>query len=219
MIEKELFSHYSIDEKKLMAYGFQPEGHTLVYTQELAAENFRIIITYDRALSGKIIDLAFGEEYVNFRMESATGYSAEIRNKFEALLLDIRDKCCKNQYFQSEQARRINEFIYETYDVMPEFLWPNIPSYAAFRKKQGGKWFAVIGSVPRRKVDPISLSGEDVEVINVKVDSGMIADILSQKGYYPAFHMNKKCWVSIILEDALSDEEIQNRIRFSFETV
>lgn len=77
----------------------------------------------------------------------------------------------------------------------------------------------MIGSVPRRKVDPLSLSGEDVEVINVKVDSGMIEDILSQKGYYSAFHMNKKCWVSIILEDALSDEEIQNRIRFSFETV
>lgn len=219
MIEKELFSHYSIDEKKLLAYGFQPEGHMLVYSQDLETENFRIIMTYDRALCGKIIDLTFGEEYVNFRMESANGYSAEIRNKFEVLLLDIRDKCCKNQYFQSEQARRINEFIYETYDVMPEFLWPNIPSYAAFRKKQGGKWFAVIGSVPRRKVDPISLSGEDVEVINVKVDSGMIEDILSQKGYYPAFHLNKKCWISIILEDALSDEEIQNRIRFSFETV
>ena len=77
----------------------------------------------------------------------------------------------------------------------------------------------MIGSVPRRKADPLSLSGEDVEVINVKADSGMIEDILSQKGYYPAFHMNKKCWVSIIPEDALSDEEIQNRIRFSFETV
>ena len=93
MMEKELFSHYSVDEKKLLAYGFQPEGHTLVYLQDLETENFRIIITYDRALSGKIIDLAFGEEYVNFRMESATGFSAEIRQKFEALLLDIRDKC------------------------------------------------------------------------------------------------------------------------------
>ena len=113
MIEKELFSHYSIDEKKLLAYGFQPEGHMLVYSQDLEAENFRIIMTYDRALCGKIIDLAFGEEYVNFRMESATGYSAEIRNQFEALLLDIRDKCCKNQYFQSGHARRINEFIYD----------------------------------------------------------------------------------------------------------
>ncbi len=219
MIEKELFSHYSIDEKKLLAYGFEPQGHTLVYTQDLAAENFRIVITYDRALSGKIIDLAFGEEYVNFRMESATGYSAEIRNKFEALLLDIRDKCCKNQYFQSEQARRINEFIYETYDVMPEFLWPNIPSYAAFRKKQGGKWFAVIGSVTRCKVDPAFRSAQDVEVINAKVDKDQINALLAQDGIYPAFHMNKKCWVSIILDDTLSDTDIQRMVGESYESL
>lgn len=219
MIEKELFSHYSIDEKKLMAYGFEPQGHTLIYTLDLAAENFRIVITYDRALSGKIIDMAFGEEYVNFRMDSATGYSAEIRNKFEALLLDIRDKCCKNQYFQSEQARRINEFIYETYDVMPEFLWSNIPSYAAFRKKQGGKWFAVIGSVPRCKVDPASRSAQDVEVINVKVDKDKINALLAQDGIYPAFHMNKKYWVSIILDNTLADTDIQRMVGESYESL
>ena len=219
MLEKELFSHYSIDEKKLLSYGFQPEGHTLVYSQELANDHFRIIITYDRALSGKIIDLAFGEEYVNFRMESATGYSAEIRNQFEALLLDIRDKCCKNQYFQSEQARRINEFIYETYDVMPEFLWPNIPSYAAFRKKQGGKWFAVIGSVPRCKVDPASRSAKDVEVINVRVDKEQINALLALDGIYPAFHMNKKCWVSIIFDDTLADTDIQRMVGDSYESL
>ena len=219
MIEKELFSHYSIDEKKLLAYGFEPQGHTLVYTHDLEAENFRIIITYDRALSGKIIDLAFGEEYVNFRIDSATGYSAEIRNKFETLLLDIRDKCCKNQFFQSEQARRINEFIYETYDVMPEFLWPNILSYAAFRKKHGGKWFAVIGSVPRCKVDPASRSAQDVEVINVKVDKDQISALLAQDGIYPAFHMNKKCWVSIILDDTLADTDIQRMVGESHESL
>ena len=219
MIEKDLFSHYSIDEKKLLAYGFQPEGHTLVYTQDLAAENFRIIITYDRALIGKIIDLAFGEEYVNFRLESAAGYSAEIRNQFEALLLDIRGKCCKNQYFESEQARRINEYIYETYDVMPEFLWPNIPSYAAYRKKQGGKWFAVIGSVPRCKVDSASRSTQDVEVINLKADKDQINALLAEDGIYPAFHMNKKCWVSIIFDDTLADADIQRMICESFESL
>ncbi len=219
MIEKELFSHFSIDEKKLMAYGFQADGPTLVYTQDLAAENFRIILTYDRSLSGKIIDLAFGEEYVNFRMESATGYSAEIRQKFEALLLDIRDKCCRNQYFQTEQARRINEYVYETFDVMPEFLWPNIPSYAAFRKKQGGKWFAVIGSVPRCKVNPVSLSAEEVEVINVKVDKDRIETLLARDGIYPAFHMNKKCWVSIILDGTLTDSDIQRMVDESYESL
>lgn len=219
MIEKELFSNYSIDEKKLKEYGFRPEDNTLIFTQDLPGENMRIIITYDRSLSGKIIDLAFGGEYVNFRMERPTGYSAEIRHKFEALLLDIRDKCCKNQHFQTEQARRINEYIYETYDVMPEFLWPNIPSYAAFRRKQGGKWFAVIGSVPRCKVDPVSMSAQDVEVINVKVDKDQIDTLLARGGIYPAFHMNKKCWVSIIFDGTLADDQIQRMVDESYESL
>ena len=131
----------------------------------------------------------------------------------------IRDKCCKNQFFQSEQARRINEFIYETYDVMPEFLWPKFPSYAAFRKKQGGKWFALIGGVPRRKVDPISLSVEDVEVINVKVDKDQINALLGWDGIYPAFHMNKKCWVSIIFDDTLPDADIQRMVGESYKSL
>ena len=102
--------------------------------------------------------------------------------------------------------------IYETFDVMPEFLWPNIPGYATFRKKQDGKWFAVIGSVPRCKVDPISLSDEDVEVINVKVDKEQIKTLLVQDGIYPAFHMDKKCWVSIICDEPLPDTDIQRMI-------
>ena len=219
MIEKALFSNYSIDEKKLREYGFRPEGGALVYARDLPEDNFRIIITCDRALSGKIIDLAFGEEYVNYRMESATGYSAEIRQKFEALLLDIRDKCCRNQYFRTEQARRINEYIYETYDVMPEFLWPNIPSYAAFRRKQGSKWFAVIGSVPRCKVDAASPSAQDVEVINVKVDKDRIAALLARDGIHPAFHMNKKSWVSIILDETLTDSEIRRMVSESYDSL
>ena len=127
MMEKELFSNYSIDEKKLREYGFRADGGTLIYTQDLPQEHLRIIITCDRSLTGKIMDLDFGGEYVNFRMDTSAGYSAGIRQKFEDLLLDIRDKCCTNQHFQSEQARRISKFIYETFDVMPEFLWPNIP--------------------------------------------------------------------------------------------
>ncbi len=31
--------------------------------------------------------------------------------------------------------------------------------------------------------------------------------------------MNKKCWVSIILDDTLSDEEIQERVNDSFHNI
>ncbi len=69
------------------------------------------------------------------------------------------------------------------------------------------------------KLGHTSNSRQEVEAINVKVDSDKVKDILAQKGYYPAFHMNKKCWVSIILDDTLSDTEIQNLIDDSYASV
>ena len=218
-IESETFSNYSIKQDRLRDYGFQPESDKLVFRKSLPEDNFEIVIEYDGTLRGKIVDLVVGEEYTNYRREGAAGYSAGIRQKFVDLLLDIRENCCRNQYFKGEQAQRICEYIYETYDRTPEFLWPNIPSYAAFRMKGTRKWYAIMGSVPRFKLDLVSEDQRDVEVINVKVDSGQIKEILSQPGYYPAFHMNKKCWVSIILEDALSDEEIQTRIADSYASI
>ena len=218
-IEQETFSHYLIQPEKLLFYGFEPDGQTLVYEKMLPEENFKICLRFDGEIKGKILDLATGEEYTNFRVESSTGFGAEVRQKFTTLLEDIRDKCCRNQYFRSEQGRRISDYIYEKYNSVPEFLWPNIPSYAAFRRSGVKKWFAVIGSVPRRKVDPASSSNREVEVINVKVDSAQIKEILSVGGYYPAFHMNKKCWVSIILDDTLSDAEIQERVNDSFHSI
>ena len=218
-IEQETFSHYLIQPEKLLFYGFEPDGKTLVYEKMLPEENFKICLRFDGDIMGNILDLSTGEEYTNFRVESSTGFGAEVRQKFTALLEDIRDKCCRNQYFRSEQGRRINDYIFEKYHSVPEFLWPNIPSYAAFRRSGSKKRFAVIGSVPRRKVDSASSSNREVEVINVKVDSAEIKEILSIGGYYSAFHMNKKYWVSIILDDTLSDEEIQERINDSFHNI
>ncbi len=218
-LEEDIFSSFLMMEEKLIHYGFCLENGELVYTKLLPQDNLKIIVKYDGTIHGKIIDLAVNDDYTNFRRKDTTGYSAGIRQKFIDLLLDIRDKCCRNQYFKSEQARRVNNYIYETYDGTPDFLWPNIPSYGAYRLADSKKWYAIIGSVPFYKLDHSSNSRQEVEVINVKVDSDKIKDILAQKGYYPAFHMNKKCWVSIILDDTLGDSEIQKLVDASHASV
>lgn len=46
-----------------------------------------------------------------------------------------------------------------------------------------------------------------------------IQQLLSEKGYYPGYHMNKKSWCSIIFDDTLPDEEIQARIAESYKSV
>lgn len=62
-------------------------------------------------------------------------------------------------------------------------------------------------------------SAQPVEVINVKVDQERIKDYLSQTGIYEAFHMNKKCWVSIILDDTLPDDSIQGMIDDDYRSI
>ena len=106
-IEEELFQKYLADENKLVAYGFVPGNGKLSFTKDLPDENFRIIIEYSNSFSGWIIDLSTNDEYVNYRREDASGFSAAIKDKFVGLLKDIRDSCCVNQYYESEQAKRI----------------------------------------------------------------------------------------------------------------
>ena len=211
-IEEEVFARHRIVPEKLIAYGFTDENGRLTYARALPDDGMKIIVEYDGTIKGRIIDLSLNDEYTAFRVEGATGYSAQIRQKYIELLTDIRDHCGKNQYFKMPQAQRIGDHILEAYGSAPEFLWPNIPSYAAFRQPGKKKWFAVMGSVPLNKVDRESKSAQPVEVINVKVDQERIKDYLSQMGIYEAFHMNKKCWVSIILDDTLPDDAIQGMI-------
>ena len=211
-IEEEIFARHRIVPEKLITYGFTDENGRLTYARTLPDDGMKIIVEYDGAINGRIIDLSLNDDYTAFRVEGATGYSAQIRQKYIELLTDIRSHCCKNQYFRMPQAQRISECIQETYGSVPEFLWPNIPSYAAFRQPGKKKWFAVMGSVPLNKVDREGKSTQPVEVINVKVDQERIKDCLSQTGIYEAFHMNKKCWVSIILDDTLPDDAIQSMI-------
>lgn len=218
-IEEELFAKYSFDEEKLVAYGFERDSGRLVYTAPLPGFEFEATIVHDGDITGTLVDLDTGEEYTNFRMERAKGFSAQVRQSYIDLLMDIRDECCKNQFFDSPQAQRVNQHVFETYGCTPEFLWPNIPSYAAFRREGNKKWFAVMGKVPRKKVDRTSDSDVPVEVVNVKVDPTQLDDLLAKPGYYPAFHMNKKCWTSIILDDTLPDERIFAMLADSFESV
>ena len=216
-IEQEIFANSLILEEKLLPYGFERAGSKLIYEKLLQKEDLQIVLEYDGEIRGRIDDLAAHEEYAGFRIMNATGFSAEIKRQFTDLLLDIREKCCRNQYFKSEQARRIHAYLFETYGGAPDFLWPNIPSYGAYRLKGSGKWYAIVGSVPLDRLDHAADSHKDVEVINVKADGEKIKMLLTRKGYYPAFHMNKKCWVSIVLDDTLGDAEICRLIDASYE--
>ncbi|MCR5153574.1 MAG: MmcQ/YjbR family DNA-binding protein [Lachnospiraceae bacterium] len=56
-----------------------------------------------------------------------------------------------------------------------------------------------------------------IDVLNLKIDENEISTLVEEKGVYPAFHMNRKYWISVRLDDTISDERVMELIEKSFE--
>ncbi len=216
-IDEEIFYQYQIDPEKLIQYGFKPNGNKLIYATLIFNEKFQIIIEYDGKIKGKMIEVENNEEYTNYRLKKLGEFNSKIKNEFIKVLIDVKEKCADRQLFQSKQTKRINRFIYQKYGVSPEFLWEKLPNYCVYRAHT--KWFGLIGNVSRNKIDKNSNSKEEVEILNVKVKKKEIDKLLNQKGYYKAYHMNKRNWISIILDETVTDKEIQQLICNSYENI
>lgn len=56
-----------------------------------------------------------------------------------------------------------------------------------------------------------------VEVLNLKADPNRIPALTCRPGIYRAWHMNKKHWISVLLDETLPDEEVLQLIEASWQ--
>lgn len=99
------------------------------------------------------------------------------------------------------------------YKTEPDYPW--MDENAVLRHKDNRKWYGLVMDVERNK-----LGMEDagtVAVLNVKSEPLLIASLLTQPGFHPAYHMNKTTWISIRLDGSVPDAEIKNLIALSYE--
>ncbi len=216
-IEEELFRKTKIDFKKVSEYGFKKDKSLYKYSKNIMNNTFRvdIEINNDRIVKGKVYDLAFGDEYTNFRIEDSAGsFVGQVKDEFKNILKNIRSNCFTRENFIYEQSNRITKAIKEKYGDDPEFEWEKFPGYATFRNRNSKKWYGIIMNLDKSKLDESS-TGE-VEIIDIKLEPNEIEYLLKQDGFYPAYHMNKKSWITVILDNTISDEKIMGLIEKSY---
>lgn len=97
-----------------------------------------------------------------------------------------------------------------------EHPWARYPSYGFFRHGDNQKWFDLIMDVPRAK---LSLTGDEiVDILNVKLDSPLLVDLLIQEdGYLPGYHISSSNWVSILLDGTVPLADICGLIDKSYQ--
>ena len=59
-------------------------------------------------------------------------------------------------------------------------------------------------------------SNEVIDVVNLKLPTEMFGSFGASDGVYPAYHMNKLHWVSVLLPDS-PDDVVQFLVNVSFE--
>ena len=109
----------------------------------------------------------------------------------------------------------LESFIKETYNADANYPWFKYPNYEVFRHSSNQKWFALIMDVPKSK---LGLQGaETLDVVNFKCAPLLIGSLREESGFFPAYHMNKTHWNSIILNGSVPDKDIRRMIGESYD--
>ena len=111
--------------------------------------------------------------------------------------------------------KTFEKLIYEKYGISPDYPWANTADHGVFRHKTNSKWFAVEMTIPRSK---LKIDGDGyIEVVNVKCPVDLVQSLWQERGIYPAYHMNRAHWLSVLLDGSVSDETLEWLVGISFE--
>ena len=96
----------------------------------------------------------------------------------------------------------------------PDYPFDEDFETAVLRHGDNRKWYALVMRVSRRKFG--FDSDEVVDVVNLKLPTEMFGSFGAADGVYPAYHMNKLHWISVLLPDAPEDV-VRFLVNVSFE--
>lgn len=114
------------------------------------------------------------------------------------------------------KREEIYEYVKKQYGTIPEYLWKESPESAVLRHKNG-KWYAVLMQVEKSR---LGLEGDTkVDIIDVKCDPDMVGLLTQTYGFLPGYHMNKKYWITMLLDGTVSEAKILDFLDMSYDLI
>lgn len=216
IFKTENFKNKRYNTKKLAEYGFKLSKRGYLYKTELLDGQFvlNVNIDNDGNLSTETIEKDTGDLYTLHLTYSEGSFVGQIRDEYNSVLKDIAENCYEMEIFKYEYSYKVIDYIKAKYNDDVEYLWEKFPDNAIARRKDNKKWYLAILTVGKDKLG--FDSKENVEVIDLRAKSEEIQSMIKDSSIYPGYHMNKKHWISIILDGSVNLEEIYKRIDESY---
>lgn len=200
--------------EKLLQYGCIQEKDTYRCIQRLKTADFYAVITYEnQKLRADVYDALLQELYMPFYVKTANGsFVSAIREEIDELMEKLVRACAEGNSYRM----RILDYVEQRYHSVPEFPWKSAPEHGTLKTPKG-KWYGVIMHIPYRSLG-IDADGM-TDICNLKNDPAYIRELVDHVCYFPAYHMNKTYWFSVLLDQKLSWEQLQRLIDESYQLV
>ena len=108
----------------------------------------------------------------------------------------------------------------ELYGVEAEHPFRTSPDAVVFRHADNRKWFGIVMTVREKALGgaamPLPAGDRFIDILNVKLDPMLVAELRTQRGFHPAYHMNHTSWLTIRLDGSVAMEEIEPLLDMSF---
>ena len=212
----EPFKRKKLVPQKLLDYGFVPDNKIWRYKTNILNDEFLlfVIVTASGNVDTDIVEIETNESYVLYKTNATGSFVGEVRNAVLSKLSDIAEKCFESSVFKSSQAQNIIDYVRKTYCNELEFLWQKFPENAVWRREDTGKWYGALLTVRKNK---LGLGGDEkVEIIDLRAKPEKMPELLQDTRYFPGYHMNKKNWFTVILDDSVDTKELFALIDESF---
>ncbi len=218
MIDSTTLHNLKVDYYKLEKMGFQNINGYYQYVIPIMEHQFElfVIIDKDNVIQSKVVEIASNEEYILYNVKSSKGnYVGLMREEYQKIIDEIVQTCCTKNVFKSTYATYIIKYIKEKYGDEFEYLWAKFPENAVARNKKNNKWYVALLVVDKNKIG-LNEEGK-VEIIDLLMQPDKIEKIVDHKKYFPGYHMNKKYWITILLDGSVDIEDIYQLIVSSYE--
>ena len=202
----------------LQNYGFsEVQKSVFSLKKDLSPKDFfaEFILNLDSStFEVHVFDKITGDRYALFDMPNSQGaFVGALREEVSDIIEEIRLKC-----FETEDLHEKYIFWIESnFNCKADFPWPDTPEACVFRCPNN-KWFALIMKIKYRQLG--FTSDEEVFIVNLKAPKEKIAasenngdgtrnsPLIDKKSIFPAYHMNKKHWITVLLTSVTDFEKL-----------
>ena len=207
-----LLEQYDIDCKRAIAYGFSRTEAGLELKKELPGVGlYAVFVIAGKSFEVNVFDADTDEEYLPFNvLDNITGFVTGIREQVEDLVQEIKEKCLLN----SNMKLRLMEYCERKFGTEPEAPWEDSPDAYTFKTAKRNKWYALFMTIPYKSLGLVAKG--TLDVVNIKLPPAKVLDLIDRVHFYPAYHMNKKHWITIVLNKEVDEPLVQQLLEESY---